>query len=108
MGFKRAFIITLILLLATNLVWVYIVVDQGITYHYTREDFKYRIKEAKLMKSLMMDFCKGENREKIMKIVNEKYSDHILKEDNGVFFVDSIGLKFSGGKLSEIVLLDEP
>jgi hypothetical protein len=64
--------------------------------------------EVKLMKSLLIDFCKDENREKIMKIVKEEYSDHILKEDKGIFFVDSIGLKFSGDKLSEIVFMDEP
>jgi hypothetical protein len=108
MGFKKAFIVTLSLLLATNLVWAYMFVNQAITYDYTREEYRYRMNEVKLMKSLLIDFCKDENREKIMKIVKEEYSDHILKEDKGIFFVDSIGLKFSGDKLSEIVFMDEP
>ncbi len=108
MGFKKAFIITLAILLGTNLVWVYLSVNQAITYDYTMQEYKYRIKEAKLMKRLMTAFCKDEDREKIVKIIKEKYSDHILKEDKGVFFVDSIGFKFSGDKLSEIVFMDEP
>lgn len=108
MSFKQAFFVALIFLLLTNLGWLYIFINQSVTYDHTRQEYKYRINEAKLMKRLMTDFCKDESREKIMKIVKEKYSDHILKEDKGVFFVDSIGLKFSGDKLSEIVFMDEP
>jgi hypothetical protein len=40
MGFKKAFIVTLSLLLATNLVWAYMFVNQAITYDYTREEYR--------------------------------------------------------------------
>lgn len=55
----------------------------------------------------MTDFCKHENKEEILKILRDKYSDHIIKEE-GILFVDRIGLKFEGDKLSKIVFMNEP
>jgi hypothetical protein len=107
MSFKPAFFIALILLLVTNLVWLYIFVNQSVSYDYTREEYKHRINEAKLMRELMLDFSKDKNKKEIMKIIKLKYSSHILKEENGIFFIDSIGLKFDEDKLTKIIFMNE-
>ena len=108
MSFKSAFFIVLILLLVTNLGWFYIFVNQSVSYDYTREECKHRINEAKLIRKLMLDFSQDKNEKEIMKIIKLKYSNHILKEENGVFFIDSIGLKFDEGKLTKIIFMNEP
>ncbi len=108
MGFKKAFIITLAILLATNLVWVYLSVNQAITYDYTMQGYKYLKEDIKLMRELMADFSEHESKEEMMKIIKDKYSGHIIKEEEGILFIDRIGLKFEGNKLARIVFMNEP
>jgi len=108
MDFKKAFFILLIILIATNLFWLYESIDQSVTYDYTMQGHKYLKEDIGLMRILMTDFCKHENKEKILKILKDKYSDHIIKEEGGILFVDRIGLKFEGNKVSKIVFMNEP
>jgi hypothetical protein len=107
MSFKKAFFIALFFLLVTNLGWLYVFINQAVTYDHTREEYKHLIKDIKLMKKLMTDFGKHENKEQMVKILKDRYSDYIIKEEEGILFVDRIGLKFDGNNLTEIVFMNE-
>lgn len=108
MNFKKTFFIALIILIVTNLGWLFVFINQSVTYDYTLEENKHLIKDIKLMRELMADFSKHESKEEIMKVIKDKYSGHIIKEEEGILFIDRIGLKFEGTKLAKIVFMNEP
>ena len=55
----------------------------------------------------MVDFNDSNDKGKIVAILKNKYSNRIIKEENGVLFVDNIGLRFKNNKLSKIVFMNE-
>ncbi len=106
MNFKIAFFIILISLLVTNVFWVYLFVDQSISYDYNEQEIKYLKKSVELIKTLLFDSIVVNKRRQIIKIVKTKYPNHILKEEEDIFYIDNIGLKFDGDKLVEIVVMN--
>ena len=107
MSFKTAFFIALIGLIITNLIWLYVFINQSVTYDHTSEEYKHRAEDLKLMSELLTDFANHTQKEKIVSILKEKYSHHVIKEEDGILFVDNIGLKFDGNKLTRIVFMNE-
>jgi len=108
MNFKKAFFIVLIILIATNLFWLYESIDQSVTHDYTMQGYKYLKEDINLMRELMTDFSEHESKDRMVKIVKDKYSGHIVKEEEGILFIDRIGLKFEGNKLAKIAFMNEP
>jgi len=107
MNFKTAFFITLATLLITNFIWLYIFVDRSVTYDYIRQEISYLKKDLGLIRNLMTDLKGTDDEEQIIKVLEKKYSDHVIKKDDGYLFVDDVGLKFESGKLAEIVFMNE-
>ena len=108
MNFKTAFFIALIFLLVSNVGWLATFIDQMITYDHTSQEYKYQRENLFLVKKLLLDFSKNITKEEILTILENTYSKHLIKAEDGLLFVDGVGLKFEENKLTEITYMNEP
>lgn len=107
MNFKVMFFIALGIIVITNLLWLYIFIDQSVTYDYTLQTTKGLRKDINLMRTLVIDFDGTNDKERIIEILKKKHSDLLKIEEDGTLFVENIGLRFENNKLAEIVFMND-
>jgi hypothetical protein len=104
---KKYMIILLILLIITNLVWLFIIIDQSVTLDYIREENKHLSKRVELIKNLANDLKSKETKSEIIMIIEEKYKNHLIKEDeDAVLFIDDVGITFENNHFNNFVLFE--
>lgn len=99
--------IALGIIVVTNLLWLYIFIDQSVTYDYTQQETKHLKEDINLMRTLIIDFDGSNDKEKIIAMLKKKHSDLFKIEEDGTVFVENIGLRFKNNKLAEIVFMNE-
>ena len=107
MNSKTLSFIFLAIIISTNLFWLYIFVDQSVSYDHLQREITYLREDRDLMRNLMMDFNGSISMVEVRTILKNNYSNQIIKEENGSLFVDDIGFKFKNNKLTGIVFMNE-
>jgi len=104
--------VLLLAMVVSNGAWVYLVLDRAVSLDYARQEQKYLKESLALLKRISIDLLAmksagGPSRAEALLWFQEKYRGHVVKEEDGVLFIDEIGLRFADGKLAEIVFLNE-
>lgn len=107
MNFKIISFILLAVTIVTNFIWLYIFIDQSVSYDHLQQETAYLKEDLNLMRNLMVDLNGSIEMGKIRAILKNKYSNRIIKEEDGYLFVDDIGLRFENNKLTRIVFMNE-
>lgn len=105
---KFVWILIVLLFVVTNLFWFYNSFDKSVSIDYMKQGVLHNVENAELLKKLIVDLSTSQGSEVIIeKMVNEKYTEYLIKREGKILFIDSVGLKFEGGELKEIVLINE-
>ena len=107
---KRVVVVALVSVAAVALVGylLYGVVDQAVSLAYARAAQTYLEEDRELLRQLAVDFAKGPRRRELEDLIQRKYRQgHLVKEEDGALFVDSVGLRFRGDELVAIEFMNE-
>jgi hypothetical protein len=84
-----------LLFVINNLFWVFGAFDESVTIDHLTQESIYKEKDVNLLKKLAMDLSVATlEKEKVEMIVMEKYSEHLIKRQDNILFIDGVGLKF--------------
>jgi len=107
MNFKMMFFISLAIIVVTNFIWLYIFINRSVTYDHSQQEITHLKEDLNLMRSLIIDFNGYNDKETVVATLKNKYSNRIIKEEDGALFVDDIGLRFENNRLSGIIFMNE-
>ena len=107
MRFKIPFFVALFILIGVLAVSSYAFINQSISYDYCHQELIYQGETLKLTQKMLLDFGKANNRQRIYEMLKAKYSDHIIKEEGDILFIDDVGFKFKTNTLIDVVFMNE-
>jgi hypothetical protein len=82
---KRYFFITLILLIVANAFWIYKSIDFGVTYTYQQVTLDDKIRNIKLLGSLVVEGAKNYSKKDLLHILRKiNPSAFIVEEENRI------------------------
>ena len=97
--------ILIIALIVTNLVFIFLLIDRSVTIDHLQMEITNMNESIQLIKSISFDLVENKTKMHIIKILNEKYSNNIVKEDDinkDIVYVDNVVLRFKNDLLISI------
>ena len=99
---KVPFFATLALLLATNIFWVYTVIDAGISYTYQQDSFERKSKSVEMLGALIVKGGQQYTKKDILHILRQENKKAFIVEEENQIDVEGVKFIFVNGKLSEV------
>jgi hypothetical protein len=84
---KIAFLITVPILLVSNIFFIYMVIDTGISYSYLQDSFKHHSQSESALGKLIVEGSKNYSQKDILHLLRQaKPEEFIVEEDNKIFY----------------------
>lgn len=99
---KWSFFITLALLVATNIFWLYSAIDAGVTYTYQQVSLDDKSKAVKILGELIVKGGQKYTKKDILHILRQANKEAFIVEQENLINVEGVQFIFKNGKLSEI------
>lgn len=99
---KRAFLVTLAILVATNLIWFYSVIDSGVTYTYQQVSLDEKSRAVKMFGELIVKGGQKYTKKDILHILRQANKEAFIVEEENSIDVEGVKFIFTNGKLSEV------
>lgn len=108
MNYKLGFFVLLAIVVLTNLFWLVQLLDRSIAADHAQQEHRYQSKDLDLLRQLTIDLAACSDKAAFSKLLKSKYANRIVKEEDGLLFVDGVGFGFEGERLSQIRFMSEP
>ena len=99
---KLLVVILVVLLLATNLFWIYTLYDSSISLDHSRTSEKITNNELDLLAKLGTKLNEGISYRVVEDVIGKHFDSVLVKKRKNAIFLDSIVLIFADGKLEAI------
>jgi len=99
---KVSFFVCLLTLVGSNLFWLYMAIDFGITYNYQQVSYDENHEAVEALGSLIVKGAKDYSQKDMLHLLRQaKPSAFIVEEQNSISF-DGIHFIFENGKLVDV------
>ncbi|MDF3127211.1 hypothetical protein [Rheinheimera sp. 1928-s] len=99
---KVSFFVTSVLLVGSNLFWLYSAIDAGITYTYQQVSLDDLSDAHRFLGELVVKGGKEYSQKDILHLVRQSYPDAFIVEEGNKIMVNNVTFTFEGGKLSKV------
>ena len=99
---KWSFFVTLVLLVATNIFWLYSIIDAGVTYTYQQVSYDEKSKAVIILGELIIKGGQKYTKKDILYILRQAYKDAFIVEEENLINIEGVQFIFREGRLSEI------
>lgn len=99
---KISFFVTLALLLASNICWLYSAIDAGVTYTYQQVSLDDLSDAHKFLGELVVKGGKEYSQKDILHMVRQSYPNAFIVEKGNKIMVNKVSFIFEDGKLSKV------
>jgi predicted metal-dependent TIM-barrel fold hydrolase len=101
MSWKHAFFAAVALVIASNLAWLYVMVDHGVTDTYTEVSRQEMAADLSMMKRLLPDAARL-TRQDIVALLRETDPDALIVDDSAGVSVGGLRFEFERGRLARV------
>ena len=99
---KLSFFIVLLLLLTSNVFWLYTVVDGGVTYTYQQVSLDEKTKSLEMLGELMVKGSKEYTKKDILHLLRQTNKDSFIVEEKHSISIDGVKFIFKNGVLAKV------
>lgn len=99
---KLAFIIAIVLLIGTNLFWLYNTVDNAITIDYHRVEMGYQKKTIDALGSLIVQGSKQYKQKDILHLIRQADPEAFIVEEDSSIHYEGANFQFEDGQLVSV------
>jgi hypothetical protein len=101
MNWKRAFVAAVALVIASNLAWLYVEVDHGVTDTHTEVTRQEMAADLRMMKRLLPNAARLTQRD-IVTLLRDTDPDALIVEDSARVSVRGLRFEFEAGRLTRV------
>ena len=101
-GWKIAFIITLLLLVVSNGILMYLLLDAGVTYTYMQVGYGDTLKANGTLKSLIPELTDNMTRKDIVHLLRKNNPDAFITDNDEGVGINQLKLQFENDRLINI------
>jgi len=101
-SWKVSFFVTLVLLVASNVFWLYALLNSGISYTYQQVSLDEQLDVNKLLGELIVKGGQEYSQKDLLHLLRQSYPDAFIVEDGERIISNRVTFVFSDGKLSEV------
>jgi len=105
---KMSFFVVLVLLIATNIFWLYSAIDAGVTYTYQQVSLDEKSKAVEMLGALVVKGGQQYTKKDVLHILRQMNKDAFIVEEENLIDVEGVKFIFVNGKLSEVKGLIRP
>jgi hypothetical protein len=102
MRWKAACVVTVLLLVGSNLFWIYSMVDFGITYSYQQDALDGYKSNAETLARITQTLAPNLTKEELLALAHQFYADADIVDKDGAIWVAGVGFVFDGDRLRKI------
>jgi hypothetical protein len=106
MWLRWVLIVSLLLLVGSNLAWAYKVLDFGVTYTYLDGEYDDCTQRSKQLSEIALRFGSDYNKADFLDLVARAFAGETSFEKDGATWVGRLGFVFVDNRLSQIILDD--
>ncbi len=99
---KVSFFVAVVVLIATNIFWLYSAIDPGVTYTYQQVSLDEKSKAVGMLGALVVKGGQQYTKKVILHILRQVNKDAFIVEEENLIDVDGVKFFFTNGKLSEV------
>lgn len=99
---KVSFFVCLLTLVVSNLFWLYLIIDSGITYTYQQVSLDEKHESVKTLGALIVKGAKEYTQKDILHLLRQVRPSAFIVEDLNSISVDGLSFIFKEGKLVEV------
>ncbi|HFD13723.1 MAG TPA: hypothetical protein ENJ34_00305 [Epsilonproteobacteria bacterium] len=99
---KATFFTVLIALLVTNIFWIIIVVDQGISYSYLKVSYDDEIKDRRVFKKFLLEDLHQYTDKNILSILRKENPKAFIVKEGNKIYIENIIFEFKNEKLISV------
>ena len=99
--------ILIVLLLASNIFWLYNMLDKAVSADHSHSAQAYAEETIKALLQLNGALGLGQDYESVAAKLESEFRSRLIKKKSNAIFFDSVVLVFDGGTLSSVKLLDD-
>ena len=99
---RVSFIISFIMLIATNVFWLYTVIDAGVTYTYQQVTLDEKSQSVEMLGELIVRGSKKYTKKDILHILRQTNKDSFIVEEENLINVEGIKFIFENGVLRQV------
>lgn len=99
---KISFFVSVVLLVATNLWWLYAAIDTGVTYTYQQVSFDEKSKAVEMLGALVVRGGQQYTKKDVLHVLRQLNKDAFIVEEENLLDVEGVKFIFHNGKLSEV------
>lgn len=99
---KVSFFVTLILLLASNIFWLYSAIDTGVTYTYQQVSLDDLNDAHRFLGELVVKGGKEYSQKDILHLIRQSNPNAFIVEEGNKIMANKVTFTFEGGKLSKV------
>ena len=99
---KWSFFITLIILIITNILWLYAAIDAGVTYTYQQVSLDERSNSVEILGKLIVKGGQKYTKKDILHILRQENKESFIVEEKNSISIDGVDFIFKENKLSEV------
>lgn len=99
---KLSFFVSLVFLITSNLFWLYVVIDQGISYSYLYNENNYTKSSIKALGELIVKGSEKYTQKDILHLLRQANTDDFIVEEDNKIITGFSTFTFKNGKLISV------
>jgi len=99
---KASFFAVLIALFVTNIFWIIVVVNQGISYSYLKVSYDDEIKDRDVFKKFLLEDSHQYTEKDILSILREENPKALIVKEGNKIYIENIIFEFKNEKLISV------
>ena len=96
---KIGFLGALAVLIVINLFWVYVFIDQAVSYSYLQDSMAVKENSISVMGQLLVEAGKEYDQKDVLHLLRVKYPDAFIVEEEDQIIMDEVIFLFKNNKL---------
>jgi hypothetical protein len=102
MSWKVAFILSLVLLVCSNIFWLYVTIDGGISYTYLQSSYLDKDKATKDLGSLIVKGSKAYSKKDLLHLLRQAKPEAFIVDEPNKLIFEGIEFYFKDDHLVEV------
>ena len=99
---KVAFFVAILVLVLSNIFWVFSVLDQSISYTYLQDSYNEKSRSVSNLGNLIVQGSDQYSKEDLLHLLRQSKPDAFIVDEGDTIIFEQIKFEFSDGKLVEV------
>jgi len=99
---KASFFVALISLIVTNIFWIIVMIDQGISYSYLKDSYDYETKGQGILQKFILEDAMQYTQKDILSILRKQNPKAFIVEEGNEIHIENIIFEFQDEKLISV------